>query len=78
MQRWVYVVEEVPNVANDDTHDLVPGNRAVHKQAEGHQHPRQVRSCKDEQAQETQSGVGVTARPDVNECGGERVSEEWH
>lgn len=78
MQRWVYVVEEVPNVANDNTHDLVPGNRAVHKQAEGHQHPRQVRSREDEQAQEAQSGVGVTARPDVNERRRERVPEEWH
>lgn len=78
MQWWVYVVEEVPNVANDDTHYLVPGDRAVHKQAEGHQHPRQVRSCEDEQAEEAQSGVGVAARPDVNEGRGERVPEERH
>lgn len=67
MEGWVHVVEEVPHMSNNNTHDLISRYRPVHNQAETHQDPRQVRRGEDEQAKKAQSCIGVTPRPDVNE-----------
>lgn len=69
VQWGVNVVEKVPDVSNDDTHDLILGNSAVKDKAEAHQHPREVRGGKDEQTQKAESGIGIPPGPDVYERG---------
>ena len=76
MEAGPYVREEVPDVADDDAEDLVLGYRAVHEQAESHQHPRQVGRFEDEQEEEGEPRFRVAARPDVHEGRGERGAEE--
>lgn len=78
MQRRVHIVEEVPHMADDDAHKLVARHAPVQHEADAHQHPRQVRGAEDEQAQEAHEGVGVAARPDVDEGRRQRVAEEGH
>lgn len=78
VQRRVDVGEEVPDVPDDDPHDLILGHGAVQHEAEPHQHPRQVRRGEDQQAQEAQPRVRVPPRPDVDEGRGEGVAQEGH
>ena len=74
MKRRVHIGEEIPDVAYNDSHDLVSRNGAVHEEAEAHQDPRQIRRREDQKSKEAQSCVGVSARPNVDESGGERVA----
>ena len=78
MEGRIDVAEEVPDVADDDAHDLVLGHVAVQDEAEAHQHPGQVGGGEDEQAEEAEPRVRVAPRPDVHQGGGERVAEEGH
>lgn len=61
----VYIREEVPDVANNHTHNLILGHRSVHDETEPHKHPRQVRRRENEKAEEAEPGLGVASGPDV-------------
>lgn len=65
-------------MADNHTHDLILGHMAVQDQAESHQHPGQVGRREDQQAQETELGVWVATRPDVDQGRGQRVAEEGY
>lgn len=78
MQGWVYVAEEVPDVANHDSHDLVPRYRPVHDETEAHEHPWQIGRREDEQTQEAEPGFGVPPRPYVDEGRRQWGPEEGH
>lgn len=67
VQGWIDIREEVPDVADNDTHDLILGNGAVQDQAKGHENPRKVWSCENQQAQKAQSRIRVPSRPYVNQ-----------
>lgn len=82
MERRVDVVEEIPDVAHHHAADLILGHDAMDDEAEGHQHPRQVRRSKDQQAEKAEAGLGVAPAPDVHQARGqggaeERKREEW-
>lgn len=47
MEGWVDVIEEVPNMADDDAADFIFRYNTVDDNAESHQHPRQVRRGED-------------------------------
>lgn len=78
MERWVNVAEEVPNVPNDYTHNLVLGNGAVQDETEAHENPGQVRRGENEEPQEAESCVRIASRPDVDEGRRERMAKERH
>lgn len=78
VERRVDVAEEIPDMADDDTHNLVLGYSAVEDQAETHKNPRQVWRGEDQQAEEREPRVRVAAGPDVDESRGERVAQEGH
>lgn len=78
MERWVYIVEEIPHMANQHTHDLVLGNATVEREAESHQHPGQVWRGEHQQAEEAEPRVWIAPRPDIYQSRGERVSKEGH
>ena len=67
VQGRVHIIEEVPNMANDDPHDLVLGDDAVQDKAEAHEDPWEVRRGEHQQAEEAQPGVRIAPRPDVDE-----------
>lgn len=66
MEGRVNISEEIPDVADDNTHDFVLGHSAMKNQAEAHQEPREVWRGKDEKSKETQPGVRVPTRPNVH------------
>lgn len=71
VKRRVDVIEEVPDVADNNATNLVFGYNAVHNQAEGHQNPGKIWRSEDQYAKETESSVRVAATPDVHQAGGE-------
>ncbi len=78
MQRRVHIVEEVPDMPNNNPHKLVPRHRPMHDKADAHQHPRQVGRAEDEQAEKAHERVRIATRPDVDERRRQRVAEEGH
>jgi hypothetical protein len=71
VKRRVDVIEEVPDVADNNATNLILGHNAVHNQAEGHQNPGKIWRSEDQYAEETESSVWVAATPDVHQAGGE-------
>lgn len=78
MKGRVHIGEEVPNVADNNAHDFVPGNCTVHDETEAHQDIGQIWSCEDEQAQKAQPSLRVATRPDIYESRGKWVTKERH
>lgn len=76
MQRRIDIIEEVPDVPDDDTANLILRDGTVHDEAEGHQHPGKVRGREDKQAEETQAGFGVAPTPDIDQAGREGGAKE--
>ncbi len=76
MKRRVHIREKVPDVPDDDAHDFVFGDVAVHNEAEAHQHPRQVRSSEYEDPQEAELRVWICPGPNIYESRRERMPEE--
>ena len=77
MQRWVDVIEEVPNMTDHHAADLVLGHNSMHNKAERHQHPREIGSCEDQQSQKAEAGIRVATAPDVDQTGGKRSAQKW-
>lgn len=78
MEGRVHISEEIPDMADDNTHDFVPGNCTVHDETEAHQDIRQIRRGKDEEPQKAQPSLRVAARPDIYESRRERMAKERH
>jgi hypothetical protein len=71
VKRRVDVIEEVPDVADNNATNLILRYNAVHNQAEGHQNPGKIWRGEDQYAEETESSVWVAATPDVDQARGE-------
>lgn len=47
-------------------------------ETESHEYPGEVRGSEHKQPQEAQSRIGVSARPDIDKCRGQRMAEKGH
>lgn len=76
MKRRVDVIEEVPDVTDDNAADFVLGHDAVDDQAECHQDPGEVWGGEDQHSQEAEASFRVATTPDVDQTGRKGRAQE--
>lgn len=77
MKRRIDIIEEIPDMTDDHSTNLVFGYDAVDHQAESHQHPGKIRGRENQDAEEAETGVRVTATPNIHQAGGKGCAQKW-
>ena len=77
MKRRIDIIEKVPDMTDDHSTNLVFRYDAVDDQTECHQHPGKIRRCENQDTEEAETGVRVTATPNIHQTGGEGCAQKW-